>query len=143
MKTLITILMLSLASSMTFAQTASAKAEGKDFSLVYSQDDDALVAKDAAEIKGQDIVIESLPYFEKLTIPVYIAESLNGSYTIKKHPNLLLPEYFSVVILDSQTGYSFDLKSNEPYTFVAAAQDNPERFVLKIDKLKNTLTAMR
>ncbi|MBL7930508.1 MAG: hypothetical protein JNL60_01315 [Bacteroidia bacterium] len=139
MKTLITILLLSFASSMAFAQSASAT--GKNFSLVYSQDDDALVAKNNEQ--GQDIIIESLPYFEKLSIPVYIAENLNGTYTFKKHPSLLLPEYFSVVILDNQTGYSFDLKSNDTYSFVAAAQDNPERFVLKIDKVKNTLTAMR
>lgn len=128
---------------MTFAQTASAHTARKNCSLVYSQDEDALIAKDTARFHGQEIIIESLPYFEKLSIPVYIAESLSGSYTFKKHPSLLLPEYFSVVILDSQTGYSFDLKSNDSYTFVAAAQDNPERFVLKIDKVKNTLTAMR
>ncbi len=143
MKTVFTSLILTVATLFCNAQAPTAYANTiKNFSLVYSQDEDALIYKDTSNVRGQDIVIESLPYFEKLTIPVYLDGNLTGNYTFKKHPTLVLPEYFSVVIYDKATGYSFDLKNSDSYTFLAG-ENNSERFVLKIDKQKNVLTAMR
>lgn len=143
MKTLLTILVLVITTTVAFSQAPNAYAsQHKNFSLVYSQDEDALVYKDTLNVRGQDIIIESLPYFEKLKIPVYLDGSLSGNYTFKKHPTLLLPEYFSVVIHDNATGYDFDLKNSEAYTF-EAQKDNSERFVLVIDKQRNVLTALR
>lgn len=142
MKTIITLILIGLLQGMTFAQTQSAAAGSKNSVMVYSQDEDALVCKSNEKQKGEEILIESLPYFETLSIPVYVSEDLKGSCTFKKDPSLLLPEHYTVVIEDRLTGGRFDLKSADTYTF-HAYQNMPERFVLQIDKQKTTLTAMR
>lgn len=140
MKTILIILFIGMAQAITFAQSRAA-AGLKNCAMIYSQDDDALVSKENGQ-HGEEIIIESLPYFQKLTIPVYINENLKGSYTFKKHPSLLLPEFYSVVIKDTFTGENFDLKSSDSYTF-QVNNDEPERFVLVISNQKTHLTAMR
>ena len=143
MKTLITVILIGLLQGMSFAQSNNAvSAASKKSAMVYSQDDDALVYKNNEKQRGDEIMIESLPYFETLSIPVYVSEDLKGSVTFKKDPSLLLPEHFTVVIEDKLTGGRFDLKAADTYTF-HAYQNMPERFVLQIDKQKTSLTAMR
>ena len=110
--------------------------------LVYSEEDEALVYKNNPQSNDNEIVIESLPGYGQDPIPVEINQNKKGSYTFTKHPSLILPEYYSVVILDSLTGKTFDLKETDSYTF-DIAKATPERFMLQMAKTKTTLTAMR
>lgn len=114
----------------------------KNSVLFYSQEEDALIIKGTGYVHSELIVIESLPYSEKLTIPVYVDQHIKGTYSFTKHPALQLPEYYTVIITDNLTGKTFDLINEESYTF-QVDKDEPERFVLQIDKIKTTLTAMR
>jgi hypothetical protein len=116
--------------------------EENGYSLVYSEEDEALVYKDdGTDHSGHEIVIESLPGFDETHIPVIIAQKLKGSFTFKKHPKLELPEYYTVVIEDNLTGQLFDLKAADSYTF-SINRSIPDRFVLHITKKKATLTAL-
>lgn len=147
MKTLATLLLICTLSQVSLSQkrqltNISTSKEAKNSLLFYSQEEDALVLKDTNFTHSEVIVIESLPYFDKLTIPVYIDQQTKGTYSFKKHASLELPEYYSVIIVDRLTGQSFDLKTQDSYTF-QVTKDIPERFELKIDKIKTTLTAMR
>jgi hypothetical protein len=144
MKKFFTLIIFGLLQGATFAQTQNPVAgagNSKSSVMVYSQDEDALVTK-APSQHNEEILIESLPYFETLSIPVFLSENAKGPCTFKKHPSLLLPEHYSVIIEDKLTGGRFDLKSSDTYSF-EAYQNMPERFVLLIDKQKTTLTAMR
>jgi hypothetical protein len=145
MKTIATLIFIACIQNATFAQasqTAKAGAENNKSSvMIYSADEDAIVYKNASQ-NGKEIIIESLPGFGQEAIPVDVSQNVKGSYTFKKDPALLLPEYYSVVIEDTLTGKSFDLKAADSYTF-DVSRATPERFVLKMSKSKTTLTAMR
>lgn len=147
MKTFASLLLFGLFFQSGHSQTSSDKSitasRGlKNNVLFYSQEEDALIIKGAGYVHSELIVIESLPYSEKLSIPVYVDQHIKGTYSFTKHPALQLPEYYTVVITDNLTGKRFDLRNEDSYTF-EVDQDEPERFVLQIDKIKTTLTAMR
>lgn len=143
MKTLITIFLLAVLSSYGFAQDNHTKATSvAPCTLIYSYDEDALVYKDNAIQPMKEIVIESLPCSGKLTIPIYLSQNMKGTYVFKKHPALVIPEYYTAVIEDTFTGEHFDLKLNDSYVF-ETSKKMEERFVLKMDYQKVTYTAMR
>jgi hypothetical protein len=142
MKTLLTTLLLVLAQSVIVAQDLASADESESYAIIYSEDEEALVYKDTSDTQGKDIVIESIPGFDKVSIPVVISQNKKGSYTFKKHPTLFLPEYYSVVIEDNLTGNVFDLQSADSYSF-SVNRAMPDRFVLLITKKKTTFTASR
>jgi hypothetical protein len=145
MKTLITLLAATIIATATLkAQPASKPTmpEPHKSVMVYSEEEEALVYKQGSHISGKEILIESLPGFGKDPIPVEVNQFEKGSYTFKKHPALVLPEYYNVVIIDSLTGEQFDLKSADSYTF-DVSRVVPERFLLQMQKTKTRLTAMR
>lgn len=147
MKTVATLLFFGILFHSGLSQTGRDKSINssgglKNNVLFYSQEEDALIIKDTGYVHSELIVIESLPYSEKLTIPVYVDQHIKGTYSFTKHPALQLPEYYTVVITDNLTGKKFDLRNEDSYTF-EVNKDEPERFVLQIDKIKTTLTAMR
>lgn len=145
MKAIITILiaaLMSLATAVNAQQQATKPAVPQKSIMVYSEEDEAIVYKSGSHLNGKEILIESLPGFGNDPIPVEVNPSENGSYTFKKHPSLVLPEYYTVIITDSLTGKQFDLKNSDSYTF-DVSKSMPERFVLEMRKMKTDLTAMR
>jgi hypothetical protein len=104
--------------------------------LVYSEEEDAIIPKDAGQ-HSNELVIESLPGMEELSIPLLFHQQPKGSYTIKKDPGLELPEFYNVIIEDTLTGNQFDLKYAESYSF-SVNRFIPERFVLQISKKRST-----
>jgi hypothetical protein len=110
-------------------------------SLVYSEDDEALVYKSEPGTTNE-IMIESLPGYGEESVPIDVYQNEKGMYTFTKHPALVLPEYYNVVILDSVTGSEFDLRASDSYTF-EVKKNVPERFVLIMSKAKTEFTAMR
>lgn len=110
--------------------------------MVYSEEYEAIVYKSESQVSGSEILIESLPGYGKEPIPVEVFQNKKGSYTFKKHPSLVMPEYYNVIITDSLTGQSFDLKNADSYTF-DVTKSTPDRFMLYMSKSKTNLTAMR
>jgi hypothetical protein len=139
MKAVFYLILMSLAPVFIAAQAGPS---AKKCGMIYSEEEEALVYKDTAAQYNEEIIIESIPSFAGEPIPVYINPNVQGQHTFKKHPSLSLPEYYSVVIKDTVTGNSFDLKSSDSYTF-SVNRVTPDRFVLYIDKKKNSLTASR
>lgn len=140
MKKILTILVLALftVTAASAQQTVKAiPAERLKSVMVYSADDDAIVYKQGSQQNGKEIIIESIPGFGTESVVVDIAQNENGSYTFTKHPSLLLPEYYTVIITDAVTGNQFDLKKSDSYTFDIAKQ-TPERFTLRMQKNKTS-----
>lgn len=142
MKTIITLIFIGLFQGLIPAQTADAAAAAKSSAMVYSSSMEALIYKDDGAQFGKEIVIESLPDFAVISVPVHVSQITKGTYTFKKDPKLVIPEFFNVVIEDNLTGGSFDLKNSDSYTF-SVNRAIPDRFVLQISKAKATITAMR
>ena len=143
MKKIVTLLLISLLAGTTAIQAQSAKQTATDKTvMVYSEEDEAMIYKNESQANSKEILIETLPGFGFDPVPVEISLNENGSYTFKKHPALVLPEYYTVVISDSVTGKKFDLNSADSYTF-DVAKATPDRFVLQMQKMKTNLTAMR
>ncbi|WP_317898507.1 hypothetical protein [Aurantibacillus circumpalustris] len=139
--TLFAIAFLASTMAVSAQQTPKTANQNKTV-LVYSEEYEALVYKSSPNNSDSEIMIESLPGYGNEPIPVEINQNKKGSYTFTKHPSLMLPEYYSVVIMDSLTGKTFDLKTTDSYTF-DVSKDIPERFVLQMAKTKTNLTAMR
>ena len=148
MKTIIVALLITLLPIGSFSQIAqkfnsnNSSDKCMKSSLIYSEDDDALVFKNGVSVSSKEIIIENIPFFDQASIPVYINQEVNGNYTFKKHPALMLPEFYTVIIEDTATGNRFDLKTSDSYSF-DIEKNIPERFILQIHKLKTTMTAMR
>ncbi len=143
MKTLIIYFFLTTLIGFGFAQETPRKASVvSPCTLIYSYEEDALVYKDNAIIPLKAILIESLPYSGKLTIPIYLSPNMKGTYVFKKHPALAIPEYYTAVIEDTFTGEHYDLKASDSCVF-ETSKKMEERFVLKMDYQKCKLTAMR
>ena len=139
---LITTLLLASATGARAQEYATKPAAPQKSVLVYSEEDEALIYKNELHTQGKEILIESLPEYGKAAIPVIVRQDENGSFTFKKHPNLLLPEFYTVIIEDTLTGEQFDLKNADSYSFVVSKMV-PERFMLQMTKMKSNLTAMR
>ena len=110
--------------------------------LIYSEEEEALIYKSDVLTTSKEILIQSLPVYGKTSIPVILKQDQKGCFTFKKHPALLLPEYYDVTIEDTLTGEVFDLKNSDSYSFVIT-KIVPERFILQMNKIKTNLTAMR
>jgi len=139
MKTIFILLITALVGVSTGAQAqqAAAKPATSDKGnsvMVYSEEEEALIYKQT----GKEILIETLPEYGKEAIPIIVNQDVKGNFTFKKHPALLLPEYYNVVIEDTLTGEHFDLKNADSYSFVVA-KDVPERFMLQMSKTKTSL----
>ena len=141
MKKIFTLLTIAMLASTTATYAQTNKINTSNSVMVYSEDEEALVYKNNSQTNGKEIIIESLPGFGFDPIPVEIGLNENGSYTFKKHPSLVLPEYYSVEITDSVTGARFDLKTADSYTF-EVAKATPDRFALQMHKIKNGSIAM-
>jgi len=120
----------------------TSKCSAPSTSLVYSKHENALVYKNEDDITSPDILIETLPFSRKSSVPLIIDPDMRGSFTLKKHPALLLPEYYTVTIEDKVTGEIFDLKTNDSYTFVVDKHVE-DRFILQMSLAKTNFTAMR
>lgn len=142
MKTIITLIFITLLQSLLSGQTEQAAPEVKSSVMVYSEDMEALIYKDEESHFGKEIIIESLPDYSEIMIPVHISQMTKGFYTFKKDPKLVIPEFYSAVIEDNLTGSLFDLKSSDSYSF-SINRSIPDRFVLRISKAKATLASMR
>ena len=110
--------------------------------MVYSEDEDALVYKSEDHMLGQEILIETLPVYGKASVPMIVHPEVNGKLTFKKHPALIVPEYYTITIEDKLTGAVYDLKSDETYAF-DVKKHVPERFILQMSLTKTHLTAMK
>ena len=142
MKTIITLILIVLFQGLISGQTQEAAAAAKSSAMVYSASMEALIYKDDGDQFGKEIIIESLPDFAVISVPVHISQISKGVYTFKKDPKLVIPEFFNVVIEDNLTGALFDLKNSDSYSF-SINRAIPDRFVLQISKAKATITAMR
>lgn len=143
MKTIFAILFIAMAAAGAQAQNAALPA-GLDrlkSVMVYSEAEEAIVYK-TANNNSKEILIESLPGYGSDDIPVEVNQDEKGSFTLKKHPSLLLPEFYTVVIKDTVTGEQFDLKDSDSYSF-EVKKVVPERFLLQMKKTKSSLTAMK
>lgn len=145
MKSIITVLLIAL---LAGANSAVAQTRGtvppvaNKTIMVYSEDEDAFVYKSEDNMLGQEIFIETLPVYGKAAVPMIVHPDVNGTLTFKKHPSLVVPEYYTLTIEDKLTGAVYDLKSDETYSF-EVKKHVPERFVLQMSLTKTHLTAMR
>lgn len=114
----------------------------KPIVLVYSEYEEAMVYKQEENFSGPEILIETLPRVRKSSLPLIIHTDLKGTFTFKKHPTLLLPDYFTVTIEDKLTGQIFDLRSKENFS-VQIDKHISERFILHMELSKANFTAMR
>ncbi|PBQ32954.1 hypothetical protein CNR22_14615 [Sphingobacteriaceae bacterium] len=110
--------------------------------LIYSEDEEAMVYKHEENFAGPEIMIETLPLVRKASLPLIVHTDLRGTFTFKKHPALLLPDYYTVTIEDKLTGQIFDLRSREVFS-VEVKSHISERFVLHMTLAKTNFTAMR
>jgi hypothetical protein len=131
-----------LATTASSGQNTKKEINTANAVMVYSEEYEAIVYKSESQANGSEILIESLPGYGVDPIPVEVFQDKNGSYTFKKHPSLIVPEYYNVIITDSLTGQSFDLKNSDSYTF-DVTKATPDRFMLYMYKSKMNLTAMR
>lgn len=115
-------------SLIAFAENAS-----EDVDLGY----DGLKRKGNADIalysliNGNHYGIQTLPFSEKITVPVGFDIAQNGSFVlgIDEEENTL-PVDKTVFLKDNYTGNEVELKAGEIYTFEASAGANPDRFTL-------------
>jgi len=143
MKKIFTLLVVVLLTGISAAnaQSTDKASPSENRIMVYSEEDEAMVYKNDSQINSGEIIIESLPGFGLEPVPVEVSQNEKGSYTFKKHPSLIVPEYYTVVITDSLTGKQFNLKAVDSFTF-DVAKATPDRFVLQMTKTKYSLTAM-
>ena len=145
MKSILTlVLVIVLGSSNTLISQKSVQTTpiNKPVVLVYSEDEEAMVYKQEENCSGPEILIETLPIARKSSLPLIIHTDLKGTFTFKKHPTLLLPDYFKVTIEDKLTGQLFDLRSKEGFS-VQVDKHISERFILHMELAKTNFTAMR
>jgi hypothetical protein len=145
MKTSIITICFMMLSALMGAQRGHSEtnqALQKENLMVYSEEEDAMIHKDQMARDSKDIIIQSLPGYGEGPVPVYVNDNIKGTYTLKKHPTLYLPEFYSVVIEDTLTGRKFDLKTSDSFSFDVTGPVS-DRFVLYITKSKTTLTAMK
>ena len=145
MKSIITILFIALlagANSVAAQTRATVPPVANKTIMVYSEDEDAFVYKSEDHMLGQEILIETLPVYGKALVPMIVHPEVNGTLTFKKHPALMVPEYYTITIEDKLTGAVYDLKSDETYTF-EVKKHVPERFVLQMSLTRTHLTAMK
>ncbi|PBQ32953.1 hypothetical protein CNR22_14610 [Sphingobacteriaceae bacterium] len=145
MKTIFTLLLIAL---LTVANSAAAQTRAtkppvaNKTIMVYSEDEDAFIYKSEDHMSGQEILIETLPVYGKASVPMIVHPEVNGTLTFKKHPSLIVPEYYTITIEDKLTGAVYDLKSEETFAF-EVKKHVPERFVLQMSLTKTHLTAMK
>jgi hypothetical protein len=104
-----------------------------DCRLIYSEDLEAMISKDASAFGCKDIVVESLPPLTHTYTTFAIDFVEKGNYTFVKDKALELPADYKVYFEDNLTGQVFDLIGMDAFTF-KVNRSIPKRFVLRIEK---------
>jgi hypothetical protein len=134
MKTSIISFLFLLAVSQVKSQNASPEhtIAATDCRLIYSEDLEAMISKDASAFGCKDIVVESLPPLTHTYTTFAIDFVEKGNYTFVKDKALELPADHKVYFEDNLTGQVFDLIGMESFTF-KVNRSIPKRFVLRIE----------
>lgn len=104
----------------------------KPCTLVYSEQQKAMVSEDSTQVDYSSIIIKSLPPLWEDSIPVKIILK-RGCYALTKSAEVSIPMDFHVYLEDVWNEKNYNLNSSKNYTFRVWSTDS-DRFVLHIDK---------
>jgi hypothetical protein len=107
-------------------------------SIIYSDEIEAYFYEDSAAICNE-IIIQNLPPLLQSSTPLKLNFVAKGRYSFKKAAGLKIPDDYNIYLEDQLTGLSFNLKTEEVYSF-SFNRAIPDRFVLNIKPVLN-LTA--
>ena len=77
---------------------------------------------------GHNLMVNSLPFTDELSIPFTFIGNEGAHFRIEAAVSGDLSS--NIYLLDKQTGTDHNLSQNPVYSFIASANDNPERFML-------------
>lgn len=139
MKTILTLIMSFGIQCLTIAQTTGSVAS---CSIIYSDKIEAYFYEDSSYVKCNEILIQNLPPLSQSQTNMKLNFATKGNYKFKKAPGLTVPDGYAIHIEDQLTGQSFDLRSQETYSF-SFNRMIPDRFILYIKSVPPSKTASR
>jgi hypothetical protein len=138
MKTITTLILIMLTCLGIKGQTApdagKPQPAGSVCQLKYAGTEWHIEHSDTARHQCQTIALAELPPMSQANTPMNLFINKMGTYSLKKSPELLISDEYSIVVEDLLTGQYYNLKSPEPYTFKMNRGFNQSRFILEISK---------
>jgi hypothetical protein len=131
--TLAAVLTMTTAKSQTNEIMAVTHETVASCSLIFSEDIETMISKNAEAFTCSEIIIETLPSVSYTYTPLTVDFAVKGHYTFVKSPSLDLPPDYKVYFEDNLTGQVFDLVNSNSFTFMVN-RSIPKRFILRIEK---------
>ncbi|MES2679673.1 MAG: hypothetical protein V4635_07305, partial [Bacteroidota bacterium] len=121
MKTIATLILITLTcfgiKGQTAPEPAKTQPSGPVCTLKYAGTEWSIEHSDTAGHQCQTIAIAELPPMSQANTPMNLFINKMGSYSLKRAPELVIPDEYTIVIEDLLTGQYYNLKTQEPYTF--------------------------
>lgn len=110
-------------------------------SVFYSQEIESYFFEDSSDVSCTEIIIKDLPPLSQSETYFKLNFVTKGRYSFKKASGLIVPDNYKIYIEDQLTGQTFDLRTEETYSF-SHNRVIPNRFILFI-KPQDKLTSKR